>query len=161
MGHSVRPRPCHGAIRCVKTVVRQVRRAQRPPVQPYCSDDTGCHVGAGFGRKPSISRRISAKSLRGIATSASWNVTYRPCRTTFASILISFLRSIVSDECSTSAGKANDRYGSKADENRPSAPGPLSDLKLTQFGGNRTLGHEGLLSGRQRKSEGTPLNSRS
>ena len=35
MGHSVRPRPCHGAIRCEKTVVRQVRRAQRPPVQPY------------------------------------------------------------------------------------------------------------------------------
>ena len=47
----MRPRPCHGAIRCEKTVVRQVRRARRPPVQSYCSDDTGCHVGAGFGRK--------------------------------------------------------------------------------------------------------------
>ena len=53
------------------------------------------------------------------------------------------------------------RLGSKADENGPSAPDPLSDLKLTQFGGKRTLGHEGLLSGRQRKPEGTPLNSRS
>ena len=37
------------------------------------------------------------------------------------------------------------RIGSKADENGPSAPGLLSDLKLTQFGVNRTLGHEGLL----------------
>ena len=44
----------------------------------------------------------------------------------------------------------NVRFGSKADENGPSAPGPLSDLKLTQFGVNRTLGREGLLSGRQR-----------
>jgi len=52
-------------------------------------------------------------------------------------------------------------FGSKADENGPSAPGLLSDLKLTQFGVNRTLGHEGLLSGRQRKSERRPLNSRS
>ncbi len=34
----------------------------------------------------------------------------------------------------------NVRLGSKADENGPSAPGPLSDLKLTQFGVNRTLG---------------------
>ena len=55
----------------------------------------------------------------------------------------------------------NDRFGSEAAVDAPPAPGPLSDLKLTQFGGNRTLGHEGLLSGRQRKSEGTPLNSRS
>ena len=53
------------------------------------------------------------------------------------------------------------RLGSKADENGPSAPGPPADLKLTQFGVNRTLGHEGLLSGRQRKSERRPLNSRS
>ena len=52
------------------------------------------------------------------------------------------------------------RFGSKADENGPSAPGPLSDLKLTQFGGNRTLEREGLLSGRQQKPEGAPLNSR-
>ncbi len=53
------------------------------------------------------------------------------------------------------------RFGSKGDENGPSAPGPFSDLKLTQFGRNRTLGHEGLFSGRQRTSEGTPLHSRS
>jgi len=36
----------------------------------------------------------------------------------------------------------------------------FSDLKLTQFGGKRSLGLERRLSGRQRKSEGTPLNSR-
>ena len=36
---------------------------------------------------------------------------------------------------------------SKADENGPSAPGPFSDLKLTQFGRNRTLGLERRLSG--------------
>ncbi len=34
------------------------------------------------------------------------------------------------------------RFGSKAEENGPSAPGPFSDLKLTQFGGKRTLGLE-------------------
>ncbi len=35
----------------------------------------GRHVGAGFGRRPSISRRISPNSRRGIATSAIWKVT--------------------------------------------------------------------------------------
>jgi hypothetical protein len=44
------------------------------------------HVGAGFGRSCSISRRISANSVLGTATSASWNVMYRPPRTTFAPI---------------------------------------------------------------------------
>ncbi len=33
MGHSVHPRPRQGAIGCEKTAVRQVARAQRPPVQ--------------------------------------------------------------------------------------------------------------------------------
>ena len=33
---------------------------------------------SGFGRRPSSLRRISVKSRRGIATSASWNVTDRP-----------------------------------------------------------------------------------
>ncbi len=79
-------------------------RARRLPVQPSCSDDTGRHVGAGRGRRPSINLRISANSRRGIATSASWNVTYRPCRTTLAPILISFSRSVVRDQCSTASG---------------------------------------------------------
>ncbi len=71
-------------------------------------------------------------------------------------------RGRISDLASrASHAQSNFSFGSKADENGPSAPGPFFDLKLTQFGGNRTLGHEGLLSGRQRKSEGTPLNSRS
>ncbi len=34
-----------------------------PPVQPR-SDDTRRHVGAGFGREPSINRRISAIGRR-------------------------------------------------------------------------------------------------
>ncbi len=90
MGAAVHPRPCQGAIGYEKTAVRQARRVQRPPVQPYCSDDTGRHVGAGCARRPSISCRISANSHRGIATSAS--VTYRPCRTALAPILISLDR---------------------------------------------------------------------
>ncbi len=67
MSHSVHPRPRQGAIGCEKTAVRQVARARRPPVQPYRSDDMGRHVGAGCGRRPSISRRIAANSRRGIA----------------------------------------------------------------------------------------------
>ena len=109
MGHSVLPRPCQGAIGCEKTVARQLPSVQRPPVQSNCCNDSGRHVGAGFGRRPSISRRISANSRRGIATSAIWNVTYRPCRTTLAPILISFSRKVVSDQCSTSLGGANFR----------------------------------------------------
>ena len=106
---SVRPRPRRDAIGCEKTVIRQTPRVRRPPVQAYCGDDTRRHVGAGLGRRPSISCRIAANSRRGIATSVSWNVTYRPCRTTFAPILISFSRSVVSDQCSTSSGKASVR----------------------------------------------------
>jgi hypothetical protein len=36
------------------------------------------HAGAGGARNRAISDRISANSRRGTATSASWNVTYRP-----------------------------------------------------------------------------------
>ena len=109
MGHSVHPRPHQGAIGYEKTAVRQVARARRPSVQPYRRDDIGRHVGAGRGRRPSTSRRIAANSRRGIATSASWNVTYRPCRTIFAPILTSFSRGVVSDQCSTFFGKARVR----------------------------------------------------
>ena len=94
MEHSGLPRPCQSAIGCEKTAVRQVARARRPPVQPYRFDDIGRHVGAGFGRRPSISRRMSANSRRGIATSAIWKVTPRPCWTTLAPILISFSRNV-------------------------------------------------------------------
>ena len=66
-------------------VIRQ-RPSARPPLVRRLCDDPERHVGAGFGRRLSISRRISANSRRGIATSTSWNVTSRPCRTTLAPI---------------------------------------------------------------------------
>ncbi len=56
------------------------------------------------GSSRSIRRRISANRLREMATSASWNVTYRPCRTTLAPVLTAVAaqaRSVVSDQCST------------------------------------------------------------
>ena len=64
------------------------------PAGPDRIDDIGRHVGAGFGRRPSISRRMSANSRRGIATPAIRKVTHRPCRTTLAPILISFSRNV-------------------------------------------------------------------
>ncbi len=50
------------------------------------------HGGKGAGRKPSIRRSMLANRLLGIATSANWNLIYRPCRTTLAPILISLDR---------------------------------------------------------------------
>ena len=73
------------------------------------SDYAPCHGGAGLARSPPISRRISVNSFLGTATSASWNVTYRPWRTTLAPILTSLSRSVVSDQCSTLCGSANVR----------------------------------------------------
>ena len=70
--------------------------ARRLPVQPR-SDDDGPYVGAGFGRRPSIRRGVATNSRRGIATSAGWNVTYRPCRTTLEAILIGYSRGVVGD----------------------------------------------------------------
>ncbi len=74
LGHAAHPSPRQDAFGCAIMVIRQWASARPPPVQPR-SDDTRRHVGAGFGRRPSISRRISANNRRGIATSASWNVT--------------------------------------------------------------------------------------
>ncbi len=45
-----------------------------------------------------------------------------------------------------------------ADGSAPPSPGPLSRVKRKQSTEIRTLGHEGRLSSRQRKSKGTPLN---
>ena len=50
--------------------------------------------------------RIAPKKFRVTATSASWNVTYLECRVTLAPILMSFSRSVVSDQCRTGFGKA-------------------------------------------------------
>jgi hypothetical protein len=68
-------------------VVRQVAGVRGWQFQPYHIDDKERHVGAGFDRGTAIGRRISANNRHGIATSASWNVTYRPCRATLAPIL--------------------------------------------------------------------------
>jgi hypothetical protein len=68
-----------------------------------------CHGGKGAGRSPSMRRRIFRNKPLGTATSANWNVTYRPCRATFAPILMSFSRSVVNDQCSTSCGRASVR----------------------------------------------------
>ncbi len=43
-------------------------RARRPPVQAYCGDDIASYVGAAFGCRRSISRRISTNSRDGIVT---------------------------------------------------------------------------------------------
>ncbi len=74
----------------------------RPSISP-------AYAGAGLRRRSSIRVRIFRNSSLGTATSANWNVTYRPWRTTFAPILTSFSRSVVNDQCSTSFGKASVR----------------------------------------------------
>ncbi len=81
--------------------------------------------GKGAGRSPSMRRRIFRNSSLGTATSANWNVTYRPWLTTFAPIFTNFSHSVVSDQCSTSFGKANARKGSLADVDHPTTNGPL------------------------------------
>ncbi len=91
LGHAAHPNPRQDEFGCAISVIRQRPSARPPPVQPR-GDDTGRHVGAGLGRRPEISCRISASNLREIATSASWNVTYRPCRTTLAPISITLDR---------------------------------------------------------------------
>ena len=53
------------------------------------------------------------------------------------------------------------RFGSESDLLRDRLEGPLPCVKLTLPAGKRTSPHEGLFSGQQRKSEGTPVNSRS
>ena len=53
--------------------------------------------------------RIAENNLRVTATFTNWNVTYFACRVTFAPILTSFSRIVVSDQCFTSRGKARQR----------------------------------------------------
>ncbi len=52
------------------------------------------YAGTGLRRNPSTHRRISRNGFRGAATSASWNVTYRPWRTTLAPVLTGVSRSV-------------------------------------------------------------------
>ncbi len=70
---------------------------------------SSAYAGTGLRRRSSIRLRIFRNRLQGTATSANWNVTYRPWRTTLALILTSFSRSVVIDQCSTSFGKARVR----------------------------------------------------
>ncbi len=84
-------------------MAQHVPRVQRPPVH-CCGDDTGRHVGAGRGRRPAISCRISATSGSGIATSATLKVTYLPWRTTLIPRLTNHSRSMVSDHSMSAIG---------------------------------------------------------
>jgi len=57
----------------------------------------GHQPGTGVGnRRCPIRSRIARNNSRGIATSAIWKITCRAWRTTFAPILISFSRNVVS-----------------------------------------------------------------
>lgn len=71
----------------------------------------GVHVTVAKGgdRRAVILSTIAANSLRGIATSAIRNATYRPWLTTFAPILTSFSRSVVSDHSAIASGIARVR----------------------------------------------------
>ena len=65
-------------------------------------------IGGGIANL-AIRLRIAENKFRVTATSANWNATYPECRVTFAPILTSFSRSVVSDQCFTSRGKASRR----------------------------------------------------
>ena len=71
----------------------------RHPTDPVAS--------GGGSRRRAILRRIAANSLLGTATSAIWKITYRAWCTTFAPILISFSRNVVSDQWATGLGSAS------------------------------------------------------
>ena len=69
--------------------------------------NSSTYTGAGLGRNSSIRRKISRNRFRGTATSVSWNVTYRPCLSTFAPIFTSLSRSVVSHQRSVWARGVN------------------------------------------------------
>ena len=75
------------------------------------------YAGAGLRRKSSIKAKIFWNKFLDTATSANWNVTYRPWLTIFAPIFTNFSRSVVSDQCSTFCGSVNVSYGSTSAEN--------------------------------------------
>ena len=86
-----------------------------PPVVFTSPSISPAYAGIGLRRRSSIRLRIFRNSSFGTATSANWNVTYQPWRTTLAPILISFSGSVVSDQCSTSFGNARVRSWLQAD----------------------------------------------
>jgi hypothetical protein len=66
----------------------------------HATDPSG---DGGGSRRRAVRRRIVAKSRFGTATSAVWKITHRAWRTTFAPILTSFSRKLVSDQCAPAA----------------------------------------------------------
>ena len=85
-----------------------------PPVVMTHPTVPQSYAGAGLGRSPSISRRISWNNSLGTATSAIWNVTYRACVTILAPIFTSFSLRLVSDQCATASGNARLLLGAVA-----------------------------------------------
>src|SRR5262245_12296578 len=65
------------------------------------------HPEAHAGRSRAIRPKSRAKSPLGTATSASWKTRYFACDTTFAPILISLSRSVVSVQCFTALGSTS------------------------------------------------------
>ena len=76
---------------------------------PLDDDRRMVQAGAGGARSRAIRHRIYPNIRRDTATSAIWNVTLRPWLTIFAPILISFSRSVVSDQCAMVRGRASVR----------------------------------------------------
>jgi hypothetical protein len=49
---------------------------------------SSAYAGTGLRRRSFIKAKIFWNKLLGTATSTSWNVTYRPCLTTFAKTIV-------------------------------------------------------------------------
>ncbi len=105
---------------------------------------SSAYAGTGLGRGSSIRLKIFRNRSLDTATSANWNVTYRPWRTTLTPILTSLSRSVVNDHIcekggmsalghlrTSRAARLNVCFGSKADIPRPSHLCPLSGVKPT------------------------------
>ena len=118
--HFLLPVPISGFLPLQYKVFKLLGRAERL----LCTDLSSCSrcfglrragmyqpplTAGGGNASRSIRSRIAANKFRVTATSASWNVTYFECRVTFAPILTSFSRRVVSDQCFTSWGSANRR----------------------------------------------------
>ncbi len=119
-GTEFSPQPTDGLIfrfSCFRKAICPYFPSSRhtPPVDFTWPSIFPAHAGAGLRRRSSIRLRIFRNSSFGMATSANWNVTYRPWMTTFAPIFTNFSRSVVSDQCSTSLGKARVRFWLIAD----------------------------------------------
>ncbi len=117
-GTEFSPRPPDGLIfrfSCVRKAICPYFPPSRrtPPVVFTSPSISPAYAGAGLRRRSSIRRRIFRNSSLGTATSANWNVTYRPWRTTLAPIFTSLdwlcRSSPQRGQRSTSFGKARVR----------------------------------------------------